>query len=143
VNTAELDEWFARADDVLDNWHPSQDAMVARVDEEDADIPAADSYYEQGWARADRWFIEAVDHLIVGDIRRPPTPFIGIQHDLSQALEIVYNTYEWSLPPVTVTRYYVFDETKLHETPFERAIRLRRERNTGPTSRIGLDGHHR
>lgn len=29
------------------------------------------------------------------------------------------------------------------ETPQERALRLRRERNTGPASRLGLDGHFR
>jgi hypothetical protein len=50
VNVEALDEFFAKAEDVLTDWAPSDDAMVARVDDEGAELPVADSYYAQGFA---------------------------------------------------------------------------------------------
>jgi hypothetical protein len=49
MSREDLDAWFAAADDVLADWHPGSDAMVARVPADDSDRlpPRGDSYYEQ------------------------------------------------------------------------------------------------
>jgi hypothetical protein len=48
VNRDDLDAFFALCDDVLNNWHGSDDAMHARVPtDDDAEALPGDSYYEQ------------------------------------------------------------------------------------------------
>ncbi len=45
MNRDDLDAFFAKADDVLDNWRGSDDAMHARVPtDEDAEALPGDSY---------------------------------------------------------------------------------------------------
>lgn len=43
---------------------------------------------------------------------------------------------------ITAQQWAVCEEPR-DETPQERALRLRRERNTGPTAQHGIDGHYR
>jgi hypothetical protein len=49
VNRDALDAFFAEAEDVLTDWRPSGDAMIACVPEDDSDelAPHGDSYYDQ------------------------------------------------------------------------------------------------
>lgn len=49
LDRAALDDWFARAEDVLTDWQPSGDAMVATVPTTESDdlAPVGDSYYTQ------------------------------------------------------------------------------------------------
>lgn len=46
---ADLDAWFAQADDVLADWRPGLDAMVAPASREphDGPLPRVDSYYDE------------------------------------------------------------------------------------------------
>lgn len=48
----DLDAWFAKADDVLKDWHGSEDAMVSRSRPDDADpeLPLlGDNEADQSW----------------------------------------------------------------------------------------------
>jgi len=140
VNRDDLDAFFAKADDVLDNWHGSDDAMHAKVPtDEDAEALPGDSYYEQ-----------AAGPIAGGSL---PPLIVDIELDLSawnRALGHALGQTIW-FGHVPVLRgpspdRVIFDEWVEGERwdaaldPRERALQLRRNRNTGPADRRRLDG---
>lgn len=136
VNRDELDAFFAKADDVLTDWTGSEDAMHARTEDEDADLPLADSYYHQlaPWLNPRSWIWH----------RRAEQPDPGV---ITFDITIDTTTWDHAMQRLAV----VFDETRTwarqrHEreqTAFERALNYRRNRNTGPADSRGLDGRYR
>lgn len=130
MNREALDEFFAKAEDVLTDWAPSDDAMVARVDDEGAELPVADSYYTQHeWPAF--W-----NYLTIATSAEQPDP-------TCITLDVTFDMTAWQRAfDEMLTRAYR-EPLDHSETTQERALRLRRERNTGPSDRLGLDGHLR
>lgn len=135
MNREELDAWFAEADDILSDWTGGTDAMRGIVPEtEDVEAMPGDSYYEQrepspilGWSWIQDALADLIDQQFYGNGSGHPQGLL--------TFEIVDDFTTQSRQPVSDS----------HErlTRAERALDLRRNRNTGPASRIGLDGIRR
>lgn len=183
MNREALDEFFAKAEDVLTDWEPDPyhypDVMIARGEDADADLPVADSYYVQPWTdqapindtpppgsfaeMLEAWqrdFVRIMDEACYRSVHVPTvgrSPFDDIR-ELQRAIEPPPEPRaDWQGPdPLPV----ILDETcgwrhlghiefdadpsfALCESPRDRALRLRRERNTGPDDQRGLDGRRR
>lgn len=136
MNTAELDDFFARAEDVLTDWRGGTDAMHARVPTDDAgDVlaPRGDSYYDQ------------VSEPDVEQIREA-TRVIGQAasvwaKQMQEAMAAIGRAYA-TIPAALRPRPLQVSPQPLDDVR-QRALELRRNRNTGPVSRLGLDGHFR
>ncbi len=146
MNRDDLDAFFAKADDVLDNWRGSDDAMHARVPtDEDAEALPGDSYYEQ-------WDSPYEVALTRAELDMPwpapPTSFvplmIEIELDLSawrhamDQIQLQMMLFGNAYVPIGGLRGPHPDRIILD--PHERALQLRRNRNTGPKDRRRLDG---
>lgn len=138
MNRAALDEFFANAEDVLTDWHPSGDAMVARVPDTDSDdlAPVGDSYYDQTRHSPGAGNVGWVDLTLWLDVSR----WAG---SVSLAEESLLFFGRRLLPTFEGFVLNEFTEAKPATEVRERALQQRRERNTGPRSRVGLDGHFR
>jgi len=159
VNRDDLDAFFAKADDVLDNWRGSDDAMHARVPtDEDAEALPGDSYYEQ-------WDSPYEVALTRAELDMPwpapPTSFvplmIEIELDLSawrhamDQIQLQMMLFGNAYVPIGGLRgphpdRIIVDEWVEAERwdaaldPRDRALQMRRNRNTGPKDRRRLDG---
>lgn len=81
---SDLDEFFARCEDVLDHWTPSDDAMVYEIgDGDEPELKLADSYYDQTplfggaiwgqiWEDVMRWS----DSILFGEGTAQPQGFL-------------------------------------------------------------------
>lgn len=176
MNREALDEFFAKAEDVLTDWRPSGDAMVARVEDEGAELVAADSYYEQprsvdGWDLFAAWSRDfaqlmnaALDRALFGEafvqvapqgiVHIPVTHVLPSRGGYTPSFTIQDETTGWEpigytpedAPPVLDPELWARanrDYPVRPETVQQQALRLRRERNTGPADRRGLDGRFR
>lgn len=144
-----LDDFFARAEDVLTDWHGSTDAMVARVpDSDDVEALPGDSYYEQ--PRGAVWSPwTTVGHAPPRIEWLAPDPEV-----MRRAMEQVGAAVQrWSdqVSEQLVQFGSAVDQLRLLwgidpaaaqpiDDPRERALSARRNRNTGPADPVRLDG---
>jgi hypothetical protein len=155
VDRAALDEFFAKAEDVLTDWNPSGDAMIAKVpDSDDIEALPGDSYYEQHPPR--RWQpIGILDVLAVGagewaDIGRL------LKQAYADARNVMINVprrggreqarrirLDDPIPPTPQSRPTPELADVEPTDPRERALWRRRRRNTGPDDPWRIDGRRR
>lgn len=145
MNRDDLDAFFAKADDVLTDWYGGTDSMHGSAPEpgtEDDLTPPADSYYAQdrsGVLELTIWddLVRAYEEALIY-ITNPITP-LGIITTSEAAGDWVVRGFrggrvawfdECRQPDAPAVR--VGHPAETDETPAERALRLRRTRNTGP-----------
>jgi len=151
VNRDDLDAFFAKADDVLDNWRGSDDAMHARVPiDEDAEALPGESYYDQ-WDSGDVALTRAERNMspLLLDIELDFSVFNQVMAHIQEQMILFGNAYlrgnhhfAWA-PVVATTNAPTRAELDAGidlTDPRERALQLRRNRNTGPKDRRRLDG---
>lgn len=151
MNREALDEFFAKAEDVLTDWRPSDDAMVARVPDEGAEdllAPIGESYYDQPWhsdSLRSRWFRARVGTEITWAPIFDETRWFQAAQRMGEIFtaeaERIREQLQRTMPPIP--REWLNGTVIATSDPAARALELRRNRNTGPADRRGLDGRFR
>lgn len=148
-----LDEFFARAEDVLTDWHGSTDAMVGHAPvSDDVEALPGDSYYEQPrgavwspwatvghgqprieWSSPDpeamRRAMQQVGYACQRWADQVAAQFAAFGEAVLSSDQI---RVLWSVAPATTAQP--------GDDPRDRALSLRRTRNTGPADSVRLDG---
>lgn len=129
-----LDEFFARAEDVLTDWRGSTDAMHAHApDSEDVEALPGDSYYDQPSGPV--WSPPVVDWRFTDHVMTVQAVITRFNTEMglwaerySAAMTDLGRALTTALPDVA------------RDDPRERALSLRRSRNTGPADPYRIDG---
>jgi hypothetical protein len=112
VNRDDLDGWFARADDVLTDWHGSPDAMNTTQ-------PAPVRWLTIDWSA-----LAAASEAMATHMTAMAEATLHAAESLGRLTHTAY-VLPGDAPPLD---------------PWKRALEARRTRNTGPPDRRRLDG---
>lgn len=147
-----LDEFFARAEDVLTDWHGSTDAMVGHAPvSDDVEALPGDSYYEQPrgavwspWATVGHGQPRIEWPALDPEVMRRAMEQVGaaVQRWSDQVSEQLVQFGSAVLSSDQLRLLWGIDPAAAQpiDDPRERALSARRNRNTGPADPVRLDG---
>lgn len=161
MNREALDEFFAHAEDVLTDWHGGTDAMHAHVPadgDDDALAPSGDSYYDQDQPDRHR-FLSPVELALLTrprEIPQIPEPDVEQIREAMRVIGVAASAWAKQMQEALAAlgqfastvealrpRLLPVQFQPPVEDARQRALDLRRNRNTGPAARVGLNGTFR